>query len=302
MKKICPYFVASTGVYNGKPDFWGAVSFKNVLNKPVSAMLKICSFETGQVLKSVSINLQPQAGRLLTNQDALKGFENQRLSLELSGSKTIHMTPLNARRDSSIAPLKVIELEEDDADPLLKNEIIEVQSTPWYSCVHKGSCRYLKADVIEVLNKVFAALFQDYPDTKPFFMGPACPLTGYCPGNTSHRTHQEVDFDYPTYSGLGTQYAKNVENIWIRSDPENMILDESKVNGHILWQFLVRLKSYCSDDKRLYQFVVHQKVINQILDNISSRDQIEFNRIVTPDVKRNNIHYKHFHLKIVLKV
>ena len=107
---ICPYFVASSGVHNGKPDFWGAVSLKNISSSPATATLTVTDFVTGATLKTIPINLSAGGGILLTNTGELSGLENKRLTLELTGSDSIWMTPLNARRDSGIGPLETFEI------------------------------------------------------------------------------------------------------------------------------------------------------------------------------------------------
>jgi hypothetical protein len=142
---------------------------------------------------------------------------------------------------------------------------------------------------------------RDLPGTKKFIVGPCCPLSGKCPGNDAHFTHTEVDFDYPTYSGLGTQYGQQIELIWLKDDPDNMMLDNSKIAWKALWQFIIRLKSHCTDDRRKYQIVIHEEIKDLIDSHLLWKEKAEFNAIVTPDTKRNFNHHTHMHLKIGLK-
>jgi len=107
---ICNYFVASSGTFDGKPDFWGAVALKNVSSSPAIATLEVKDFVTGDVLKVIPVSLPGNGGHLLTNTAELSGLEGKRLSLELTGSDFIYMTPLNARRDSGIGPLETFEI------------------------------------------------------------------------------------------------------------------------------------------------------------------------------------------------
>jgi len=109
MKKICPYFVAQSGTFEGKPDFWGAVALKNISDNYAISNLIIRDFITGQILKTIEISLPGNAGALLTNADELSGFENKRLTLDLIGSEYIIMAPMNARRDSAVTMMQVIE-------------------------------------------------------------------------------------------------------------------------------------------------------------------------------------------------
>jgi len=160
-----------------------------------------------------------------------------------------------------------------------------------------------------VLDQVISSVIDDIPGTHPFIIGNACQKTGFCPGNDTHRNLEVVDFDYPTVSGLATQYGweQGEEKIWLNDDPDNMVLDEGKINWEALWQFLVRLKSYCVSlpngmmDRQKSQFIIHEKFMGLFEKKLSRPDWIELNGIVTLDAKRNKNHDKHMHLQINLK-
>jgi hypothetical protein len=131
-------------------------------------------------------------------------------------------------------------------------------------------------------------------------MGNACPISGKCPGNESHCTQSEVDFDYQTYSGIGTQYG-GWESIWLDNNPEVMRLDESKLNWKALWFFITRLKRLCTDSQQETQIIVHERIFDLIGKNISQNDKQILNGIVTQDSGVNANHHTHMHLKIRLK-
>ena len=164
---------------------------------------------------------------------------------------------------------------------------------------HMGNEIYcwVREDVLWVVDYVTGSLVAE--GSKPFHIGNGCPKSGACPGNTAHKTLQELDFDIPTYSGRpstpwkGAQY----ENIWL----EPWILDESKVDWWTTWQFLIRLKEFCSDDRREYQFILHEKVFALIAKNISNKERDCFYSIVTQDTANNFNHHLHIHCKIGVK-
>ena len=109
MKKTCPYFVAQSGTFEGKPDFWGACGVKNISDNYATAQMIVRDYVTGQILKTIEISLPGNAGALLTNTGELAGFDGKRLTLELDGSEFIVMTPMNARRDSAVTLMQVLE-------------------------------------------------------------------------------------------------------------------------------------------------------------------------------------------------
>lgn len=159
---------------------------------------------------------------------------------------------------------------------------------------------WLSEDILGVLDSVCASVIQDVPGTKKFLFGNACALNGICPGNPSHKDLRCIDPDYPTYSGIGTQYG-GWERIWLDNNSDNMILDESKINWKAIWQFLIRLKAYCIPGRVDCQFIIHEKIMDLIQKNISYQDFITLNGIVSTDTGKTFNHHNHMHLCINLK-
>lgn len=171
---------------------------------------------------------------------------------------------------------------------------------PYYRFRGLDTCKYLKKDITEVLYEVTKSIILDFPGTEPFIFGNACARTGRCPGNDSHVTMSEVDGDYPTNSGLGTQYGRwtpeTHESIW---DGDTLL--EDKINWRALHQFWIRLKSYCVDDKGKYQFITNDKIFELVARNVSAQERAYLNRIMTLDYDNKRNHRTHGHYKICLK-
>jgi len=178
--------------------------------------------------------------------------------------------------------------------------VVQIKSTANFKYVGSQNCSYLKSNIIAALDSVIASVIKDVPGTKPFLMGNAGALTGACPENDSHCTQSEVDFDYPTYSGIGTQYG-GWERIWLDNSPDTMTLDESKVNWKAIWQFIVRLKRLCTVPQHETQIIIHEKIFALIVKNITHNDMTLLNGIVTQDMGLHLNHHTHMHLKIRLK-
>jgi len=158
------------------------------------------------------------------------------------------------------------------------------------------TCCWTREDVLFAVNYVTISLINE--GSKPMHMGNGCPQTGQCPGNSTHRNLKEIDFDYPTYSGKpSTPWTSAFERLWI----EPWVLDESKVDWKTTWQFLTRLKEFCSDDRQEYQFIIHEKIFDLISKNISQKERERFYSIVTQDTANNFNHHLHMHLKIGLR-
>jgi len=158
-------------------------------------------------------------------------------------------------------------------------------------------CCWTKEKVLWVVDQVIGSLVRE--GSKPFYVGNGCPITGRCPSNQAHGNLEEIDFDYPTYSGLPTTpwSKERRERIWI----EPWVLDEPKIDWRTIWRFLTRLQEFCSYDGRVRQFIIHEKVFDLICKNISRNERASFYSIVTQDTGHNENHHLHMHLKIGLR-
>ena len=165
-------------------------------------------------------------------------------------------------------------------------------------------CSFLKAYLAERLEHVVRSIIVDRPATKPFKIGDASSryINTACPGHPTHNKLTEVDVDYPTYSGKGTQYGPYTdgshEGIWLDNDPNNMILDESKVNWWAIWQLIIRLHALYNGERQHVQYIIHEKIYDLIIKNISREEGQYFYTIVNTDQKRDYNHDTHIHLKL----
>jgi len=163
-------------------------------------------------------------------------------------------------------------------------------------------CSFLKAYLAERLEYVMRSIIIDRPSTKPFKIGDASSrYIGYaCPGHPTHKALTEVDFDYPTYSGKGTQYGKYIEGshegIWLNESP--MLLDESKINWWATWQLIDRLYRYHKGERHYIQFIIHEKVYDLISKNLTWEQQRDFYPMVLQDTEKRYNHHTHIHFKL----
>lgn len=284
MKTIFPYFTTNA-------DQVGVIPIKNNSDLAAISNLIIKDFVTGNVIKSFSISLIANSGMICTRQNYLAGLDDKHMSLELIGSESITMHPFMTLRT---------ELPIQNAVNLLDTKVVAINSTANFKFVGSQNCSYIKSNILSALNSVCESVIRDVPGTKPFLFGNACPITGACPENSSHCTHSEIDIDYPTYSGKGTQYG-GMERIWLNNDPNNMLLDESKVNWKALYQFIIRLKHLCTVPQHETQIIVHEKIIAVISSKLSYNDSVVLNGIVTQDIGVHLNHHTHMHLKLTLK-
>ena len=167
-----------------------------------------------------------------------------------------------------------------------------------------SECSFLKAYLVEKLEYVMMSIIIDRPSIKPFRMGDASSryINVPCPGHPTHNKLVEIDFDYPTISGKGTQYGQYTdgshESIWIDNDPKNMILDESKVDWWATWQIIIRLQALYNGKRQHVQYIIHEKIYDLILKNISRDEGQYFYTVVNIDQMRNYNHDTHMHLKL----
>ncbi len=157
-------------------------------------------------------------------------------------------------------------------------------------------CLHLHQKYIDVLEKVSLSISRDNPLSKQLIMGDACPVSGNCPGHPTHGNLTEIDIDYPTYSGKGTQYGAPTEDIWINTDPLNMILDESKVDWWTTWQLIIRVKSELPDIQT--QIILHKKVFDLIGKNISVDELNELRVMTNQDEGIQFNHPWHMHFRM----
>jgi len=291
MKTSYPYFTTSLNQI-------GCIPVKNNSDASATSNLILKDFMSGIILKTIAISLPAKAGMVYTRQNDLAGLEGRHLSIDLIGSEFITMHPFMIPRVDNTPT--VTDAFATAALTGLVPKVAQIKSTANFKYVGSQNCSYLKSNIIAALDSVIASVIKDVPGTKPFVMGNACPITGACPDNGSHCTQSEVDFDYPTYSGVGTQYG-GWERIWLDNDPEKMHLDESKVNWKAIWQFIIRLKRLCTVPQHETQIIIHEKIFALIVKNITHNDMTLLNGIVTQDMGLHLNHHTHMHLKIRLK-
>ena len=174
---------------------------------------------------------------------------------------------------------------------------------PFYRYKGKAECSFLYGDLAEVLVYTMQSLYIDNPSKPPLVMGDASSrqLRVSCPGHPTHKNLTEVDFDYPTYSGKGTQYDRgNIEYIWgVGGD---FILQEDLIDWWMMWQFLVildkNLKECLDGIPKMKQFIIHEKIFELIDKNIPYKDGRHLYSIVSLDTERNYNHHTHMHLNL----
>jgi hypothetical protein len=169
----------------------------------------------------------------------------------------------------------------------------------------KAECSFLKADLAEKLDLVIRSIIIDRPSTKPIRIGDASSrrINSPCDGHPTHRQLTEVDLDYPTYSGKGTQYGKwtdkSHERIWLEDNSKGeMVLDESKIDWWATWQILVRLSDLCGTDRQVIQFIVHEKIFDLVIKHVTAVERLFLLKILNIDVNTNYNHHTHMHLKL----
>jgi len=167
----------------------------------------------------------------------------------------------------------------------------------FYEYAGNGDCPFLLNFLIGPFENVIKSLMKDNPLMKPLILGDACPKYGECPGHPTHNKLTEVDIDYPLYSGGATQYGSPVEQMWLSTDPANMILDEDKVNWWVIWQLLTRLKVAFHSHQT--QFIVHEKVFDFIGKHITQTQLNELRVISTFDEGVHWNHHTHMHINLL---
>ncbi len=122
------------------------------------------------------------------------------MSIDLIGSEHITMHPFMVPNLGTVqAPTVTDAFATAALTGLIPiNKVSQIKSTANFKFVGSQTCSYLKSNIIAALDSVIASVIKDVPNTKPFVMGNACPITGACPENDAHNTCSEVDFYYPT--------------------------------------------------------------------------------------------------------
>lgn len=179
----------------------------------------------------------------------------------------------------------------------------------------RGTCCFLRRELVAAFNKIIMGLRRDYPDAPMIIVGDASSqFTGdkhRCPGHLTHHNLTEVDIDYPLYSGKGTQYGDDIEDIWENRDPENMILYEDKVNWSMTYELLTRLKieldlkhidlyaaqGIITKDVKT-QFIIHEKIFNLIGKHISANELNDLRGMLNIDPGIGLNLDRHMHLRL----
>jgi hypothetical protein len=298
----CDYFVPKSKM-TPEGEFWGAISITNHSHEKQICVLTILDYDTGNEIKSTVLTLEPKNSILLSNSVGPLAGIVQRTRLYLDCSKYVTATVGNSKgKISSVSWERMEELPfPKSITPSEKPICLGDDYLPFYRYRGNMYCCFLQANFIEVITETIKSIIIDRPSTKPFIVGDATPLKlrESCPGHPTHRDHKEIDFDYPLYSGKGTQFdKKNLERIWTTDGKWN--LESELIDWWAIWQFVIRLNRNLGSNRR--QFIIHEKIFDLIIEKSGikqySDDYRELYGSLSLDTDRNYNHHIHMHFNL----